>query len=261
MTESTSDPKDAAAGAGADWDAKLSHISKMSENARTTWFAVLGLLAFVGVTLMAHADSDFFAQGVETDLPLIGISVPTIAFFVAAPVLVAAVYIYFHVYLIALGDALAEADDTVEGVPLAERIYPWLLSRAALYWRQYQRCDRCARPQAMRWTTILISVTMAWAFGVVALLVFWWKSWALHDPGLSLWIGAFLLFSGWIGLHSFLVACRLMADRNRDSAHTRPLSGMIGSVLRILPAASVQCYDAAIRGLGHREHVSAGRPI
>ena len=36
---------------------------------------------------------------------------------------------------------------------------------------------------------------------------------------------------------------------------------MIGLVLRILPVASVQCYDAAIRDAGHREHVSAGRPI
>ena len=34
-----------------------------------------------------------------------------------------------------------------------------------------------------------------------------------------------------------------------------------GSVLQLLPFASSQCYDAAIRGAGHREHVSAGRPI
>ena len=35
----------------------------------------------------------------------------------------------------------------------------------------------------------------------------------------------------------------------------------VGSVLRILPVALVQCYDAAIRGAAHRENVSAGRPI
>jgi hypothetical protein len=29
----------------------------------------------------------------------------------------------------------------------------------------------------------------------------------------------------------------------------------------ILPVASNWCYDAAIRDAGHREHVSAGRPI
>jgi hypothetical protein len=52
----------------------LDHIAEASKNARATWF---GLLAFVGVTLLAHKDADFFAYGAETQLPLIGLKVPT----------------------------------------------------------------------------------------------------------------------------------------------------------------------------------------
>ncbi|MEL6480424.1 MAG: hypothetical protein AAFQ75_03150, partial [Pseudomonadota bacterium] len=91
-----------------DIEARLAHIRELSQNARTTWFGLLALLAFVTVTLMAHNDAKFFAAGVETELPLVGISVPTTAFFIAAPLLLAAVYAYLHLYLMALWDALAE---------------------------------------------------------------------------------------------------------------------------------------------------------
>ena len=48
----------------------------------------MGLLAFVGVTLLGHEDADFFAKGAATQLPLVGITVPVEAFFLTAPVLV-----------------------------------------------------------------------------------------------------------------------------------------------------------------------------
>ncbi len=37
----------------------LDHIAEVSKNARATWFGLLGLRAFVGVTLVAHNDADF----------------------------------------------------------------------------------------------------------------------------------------------------------------------------------------------------------
>ncbi len=42
----------------------LDHIAEVSKNARATWFGLLGLLVFVGVTLLGHKDADFFAYGV-----------------------------------------------------------------------------------------------------------------------------------------------------------------------------------------------------
>jgi len=229
-------------GAAGDPETQLTHIAEISQNARTTWFGLLGLLAFVGVTLMAHEDKDFFAEGVETQLPLIGISVPTLAFFIAAPLLVAAVYIYLHVYLTALWDALAEADKTIGGKPLAERIYPWLLSRAALHWRQMRRSDGCARAQSMRWTTIIVSLSITWGFGILAIARLWTDSWALHDPWLSLWIGALMLFSGWIGLCSFILVWRLMADTDRDAAHRRPFWFDASSVFALVFVVAASWY-------------------
>ncbi len=71
----------------------LEHIAEICKNARASSFGLFALLAFVGVTLAGHKDSDFFAFGVETQLPLIGGSVPTVTFFFAAQLLVSALYI------------------------------------------------------------------------------------------------------------------------------------------------------------------------
>ncbi|MEL6197359.1 MAG: hypothetical protein AAFT19_05905, partial [Pseudomonadota bacterium] len=105
-------------------EAEIAHIREISQNARTTWFGLLALLAFIGVTLMAHEDAHFFARDVETQLPLVNISVPTVAFFIGAPLLLTAVYAYLHLYLVVLWDALARAQDEVDGVALVDRIYP-----------------------------------------------------------------------------------------------------------------------------------------
>lgn len=110
----------------------LAHIDAVSQNARSSWFGLIALLAFVGATLLAHAGRNFFAYGAGTQLPLIGISVPTTAFFLYALVLTAAVYISVHVYLVELWDSLAMAPAQVEERSLAARVFPCLLNRVAL---------------------------------------------------------------------------------------------------------------------------------
>ncbi|HSF94131.1 MAG TPA: hypothetical protein VLA52_03825 [Thermohalobaculum sp.] len=92
-----------------DHQAILAHIAELSRNARANWFGLIGLCLFVGVTLLGHEDADFFAFGAETKLPLVNVEIPVKAFFTFAPLLVAALYIYLHLYLISLWDALADA--------------------------------------------------------------------------------------------------------------------------------------------------------
>ncbi|MFV0473542.1 MAG: hypothetical protein ACK5MQ_04970 [Pikeienuella sp.] len=94
-----------------EWDADtaISRIEAISANARATWFALLGLLAFVGVTLMGVTDADFYTHDRRTALPLIGASMPTDIFFWAAPLLTASIYTCFHFHLMKLWDALGRA--------------------------------------------------------------------------------------------------------------------------------------------------------
>ena len=65
----------------------VSRIDALTRNARTTWFGLLGVLVFVGVTLMSVEHIDFYGVGRSTDLPLVNVSVPTRLFFAAAVLL------------------------------------------------------------------------------------------------------------------------------------------------------------------------------
>ncbi|WP_299674758.1 hypothetical protein [uncultured Roseobacter sp.] len=88
-------------------DDHLKHIHALTTNARNTWFVLLAALIFVGITMLGVRPVDFYGVSRNTDLPLVGVSVPTRLFFYTAPILTVAVYGYFHLYLIRLWDALS----------------------------------------------------------------------------------------------------------------------------------------------------------
>ena len=190
--------------------ARLGQIEKISLNARTAWFGLLALLVFIGVTLMGHRDSDFFAFGAETQLPLLNIAVPTEAFFIAAPVLAAALYIYLHIYLNGLWVALAKAPSVIEGDPLDERIYPSMLGTAALILRRRLRAEPAPPVKSRGLAPLGISLLMTWLFGWVVLAAVWVRSWPYHEAWLSLWIAFWLWLALIAGIGSFLHLILLM---------------------------------------------------
>lgn len=75
----------------------IGHVQAVSQNARTTWFAQLGVLAFTVVTLMSFSDRDFFVGGATIKLPVIAIDVSPLLYLLFGPVLALAVHIYLHV--------------------------------------------------------------------------------------------------------------------------------------------------------------------
>jgi len=108
----------------------LERIAEIARNVRATWFLLLGVLAFAGVTLLGVEDADFFAVGRQTALPLVGVEIPTRSFFWTAPFLVAALYGYFHFQLRQLWRALAPDAVRAEmgGRPLADVVHPGLIT-------------------------------------------------------------------------------------------------------------------------------------
>ena len=77
----------------------IDRIDALTRNARNTWFTLLAALVFVSVTLMGVEHIDFYGVDRATKLPVVGVDVPTRSFFFAAPILIAAIYGYFHLYL------------------------------------------------------------------------------------------------------------------------------------------------------------------
>jgi len=217
----------------------LAHIAQVSQNARATWFGLMGLLAFVGVILLGHKDADFFAFGAETQLPLIGITVPVKAFFYVAPVLVASLYAYMHLYLMTLWDGLADAPARIDGMPLSDRVFPWLISHAALWYRDRRRKDGSAGPRALGRVVVAVSLLLGWVFGIAVMLGLWIRSMPAHEEWLTLWIGFWLWFAVLIGLTGFLSAAERMAGTSsarvaRAHGVRRSWGGALAVVLAFL---------------------------
>ena len=61
-----------------DPEKQIDRINDISAIARTSWLALLGYLAFIGISLLAVEDADFFVETRRTDLPLVGVAIPTL---------------------------------------------------------------------------------------------------------------------------------------------------------------------------------------
>ncbi|WP_223421129.1 pentapeptide repeat-containing protein [Tateyamaria pelophila] len=205
----------------ADLPTEVARINALTTNARTTWFALLGVLVFVGITLMGVEHIDFYGVNRATKLPLVDVEVPTRLFFIAAPILTFAIYGYFHLYLIRLWDALGAADAFVKRTPLGDVITPWLVSDAALHLRNKKREDRCTTPRSLEGAAMVLNVALAWGFGLMILFALWMTSMAARSPDMSLVAGLMLIAAGWIGLASWLVMRRRM--RGLSVTDKRPL--------------------------------------
>lgn len=168
----------------------LDRINALTNNARSTWFALLAALVFVGITLMGVEHIDFYGVGRATSLPLVNFEVPTRYFFVAAPMLTAAVYSYFHLNLIRLWDALGAAPPRVNGVRLGDAISPWLMSDAALDVRVRNRKDNSTSHRALEGAATLLNVLIAWGFGLIVLAFLWYLSLPARSFAMSAFAGA-----------------------------------------------------------------------
>ena len=194
----------------------LAQIAEISKNARTTWFGLIFLLLYCSVTLLDIRDRDFLEFAAETQLPLLGIEVPVVGFFLSAPMLVLGIFAYFHVYLSKLWLELGSAPAKPNGVDLDRAIFPWLLSDAALRLR-----DDVPRRHfgATGW---LSAILIGWVFGPIVMGAFWIRSWPYHHEGLTLLLGAMLWIAVWISADSWKVLRSLIRHPTAPSTTNQP---------------------------------------
>ncbi|MEM8569947.1 MAG: pentapeptide repeat-containing protein [Pseudomonadota bacterium] len=158
-------------------DPKIARINEISTLARTAWFTLMAYLVFAGITLLGVNDADFFVPSRQTELPLVGVQIPTASFFWTAPILGAALYTYLHLFLIKLWEAHAEASD----LPTTG-LHNWLVNDFALRLRQ----DPKALKRPLGWLTGFVTRALVWAAGPIMLAYFWWRSMPAHSEWMTL---------------------------------------------------------------------------
>ncbi|MEL7097880.1 MAG: pentapeptide repeat-containing protein [Pseudomonadota bacterium] len=178
---------------------EIARINALTTNARNTWFVLLSALVFVGITLMGVEHIDFYGVDRGTTLPVVNFDIPTRAFFIAAPILLAAVYGYLHLYLIRLWDALGTAEPRIAEETLGDAILPWLVNDAALALRLWRRQDGSTRRRTLEIGAMFLNVLIAWALTPFIIAMLWWMSMPARD-----WL---ITSAGGLALLACLLTC------------------------------------------------------
>jgi uncharacterized protein YjbI with pentapeptide repeats len=177
--------------------ARIARINELSQLARTAWFSLLVYLVFVGVTLLGVEDADFFVPSRQTQLPLVGVEIPTASFFWTAPILGAALYTYLHLFLIKLWDAHADARTSDD-----DATHHWLVNDLALILQG----DPVTKERPLARLAGLVTWVLVWAAGPIVLAYAWWRSMPAHNEWMTLLIAFFLGVTLFVGFTSWRAA-------------------------------------------------------
>jgi hypothetical protein len=152
------------------FDAPLAHVADTSQNARTTFFTLLGAALYSWLTIATTSDAELITDTASSPLPIIGTEIPLARFYLVAPLVLLAVYFYFHLYLQRLWRGLSTLPARFpDGKALDGKAYPWLLN--GLVRAHFKNLKLSQRPLS-RLENVL-SVTLAWWVIPFTLAGFW----------------------------------------------------------------------------------------
>ncbi|MEO0356974.1 MAG: pentapeptide repeat-containing protein, partial [Pseudomonadota bacterium] len=194
-----------------DHSAQIDRINELISTGRAQWIGLLAYLAFTFVTVLGVEDVDFFVPSRETDLPLIGVSIPTFSFFIFAPALGSALYIYLHLHILKLADALSPANipSRVQGRRLEDHLKSWLLVDLILMLRR----DDAYKRRPLDPLAGLAVFFLVWFAGIYVLGHMTVVSWPAHDWRLSWGLGLATVLSLIAGLLSWVRVWRAVRVR------------------------------------------------
>ncbi len=177
-------------------DQPLKAVEEISKNARNTFFILLVACVYSWLTIATTIDARLVTDSASTPLPIIGTEIPIVSFYVAAPLVLIGVFVYFHFYLRRLWMALAKLPAIFpDGRTLDERSYPWLVNAIVRRHNKWLSENQSPMDRIEGLGTILL----AWWIVPITLVGFWIR----YLPSRE-WIGT--------GLHvGFIVISVLLA--------------------------------------------------
>lgn len=150
----------------------LEVITETSKNARKIFLAMLLGCVYSWLTIASTTDANLLTNSASSPLPIIGTTVPISWFYLAAPLMLVGLYLYFHLYLQRLWKGLASLPAIFEdGKQLDERAYPWLLNGLVRLHFHELKARRTALDKIEECATIIL----AWWVVPLTVLLFWWR--------------------------------------------------------------------------------------
>jgi uncharacterized protein YjbI with pentapeptide repeats len=156
----------------------VKHVDAASSHVQKIFFVLLLVCVYCWLTIAVTTDASLLNNFAEQPLPIIGTKISLVTFYWAAPFLLLCVFLYFHLCVQRLWEALAELPAVFpDGLPLPHRVHPWLWN--GLIWAFFPRL-RDRRPPLLGLQKILAFVLVWWA-GPLTLLALWYRYLPVHD--------------------------------------------------------------------------------
>jgi len=150
----------------------LDHVAEVSKHARVNFLAVVAGCVFCWLTIAQTSDGALLANIGQMPLPVINTKVPVSGFFLFAPAILLALYVYLQLYLQRMWDGLAGLPAVFsDGARLDEKAFPWLLSGLVNY---HIRQLKGGAP-AFSLPQYLLSLVAAWLLVPATIGWFWWR--------------------------------------------------------------------------------------
>ena len=170
----------------------LNDVEEISKNARKTFLALILACVYSWLTIATTNDAKLVPNSSSSPLPIIGAEIPIVSFYVAAPLVLIGIYVYFHFYLQHLWKALAILPARFQdGRSLDDQSYPWLVTAIIRRHHKFlmQKRSLMAKLEEMG------AIILAWCTVPFTLIGFWIRYLSCHDWSVTgLHIG-FLTFS------------------------------------------------------------------
>lgn len=165
----------------------LKPIAEATSNAQKLFIAILAGCVYTWLTIGTTTDAALLTNSASSPLPVIGTALPIVGFYLVAPIILAAIYFYFHLNMQRLWEGLADLPAVFpDGRPLDKVADPWLLNGLVRAHVFRLRSERPPLSRMQEW----LSIVLAWWVVPITLFVLWARFLARHD-----WLGT--------GLHIF----------------------------------------------------------
>lgn len=174
-------------------DKQTNFIMEALKQAKRTWTIYSFFIAYALLSTLSTSDRQILLND-SVNLPIINSEVPLSAFFIITPLLTMILFLYFHIQLYILREAIQHKDNNHSGTP--RRLYPWIVLVA-------EEPD----PGVIGWFQKgFLNISIWWSLPIALMLYAIWiikkhNPWLSYVVGLMPIVGIVLLIIFWCKYH------------------------------------------------------------
>lgn len=159
----------------------ISQLSEISKNSRTTFFALILACVYSYLAISTTSDAALLTNSGSTPLPIIQVKVPIVWFYYFAPVILAVLFLYFHLYLERFWRSIIRLPlyHLEDRRGMDDYVYPWLISSTFIGGGN----PKLSQDRSLSRFEYGLSVILGWWFVPVVLVCYWARYLIAHEWG------------------------------------------------------------------------------